>query len=114
MESISNDDPFTRKGLRKFLGEYFYSVWAEGDPATVEEAVDLYLALETWDDATGELLLSELDELIVRGLSNGQLVHLIEHDWLVDISSTVAGFTYPEMFLRIRNHLFARIQERET
>src|SRR5262249_6456573 len=113
MTIIDNDDPFTRKGLRKFMRGYFYTDWADSDPADVDASIDEYLTAETADDPTGEVLLKELNELISRNLTNEQLIELIERDWNVRVNSEAAGFTYTETLPRISYYLSAKVQEQK-
>lgn len=77
------------------------------DQNSVSEAVEEYLGCEM-SDSSGQLLLSEVEELLAAGMSEEQLTKVIENTWEAPDSSAQIGLEYVDILEQVRNDLKRR------
>jgi len=106
MRIVGIRDSADRPYIEKFFMGYFYADYLE-DPSDLREALEEYLQSTSQGDPGGRILLSQVEELLARNLTDEQLEELVE-GWGPNVHASALGISYSNVLVQIRDFLRGR------
>jgi hypothetical protein len=92
-----------RPAIEQFFMGFFYSD-TEDHPGDLNAALTRYVQSAVKEDPGGRILLSQIEDLIARDLTDEQLDKLIR-GWGANVRADVLGISYRAVLVHIRDFL---------